>query len=43
MKKYKNKNNEEDKFEKIIRKYTDENTEEKPKTLKIMNNNFEND
>ncbi len=43
MKKYKNKNNEEDKFEKIIKEYTDDFTINKPKTLKVMNNNFEND
>ena len=43
MKKYKNQNNEEDKFEKIIKEFTDDYAEDKPKSLKIINNHFEND
>ena len=40
MKKYKNQNNEEDKFEKTIKEFTDDYAEDKPKILKIMNNHF---
>jgi hypothetical protein len=43
MKIYKNQNNEDDIFEKIIKDYTDDFAIDKPKTFKIMNNNFEND
>jgi hypothetical protein len=43
MKKYHIQNNEEDKFEKIIKEFTDDYAEDKPTSLKIMNNHFEND
>jgi hypothetical protein len=43
MKKYHIQNNEEDKFEKIMKEFTDDYKEDKPASLKIMNNNFEND